>query len=193
MRHGWKSPGAGLVLVANCPMENQEQVVTRCAWHRPVIEHFRTQTEHASLRATTHIIRRRCYVFPVLWMTSCFHNGPNGAESKTTRMLRRVHQMAPPGAKVLSTIAGLFESVHKMQRHKLFIWPADRKPICVFQPIVAYDTLDCQASPMSRYHIISGNCIVFCYISASCKRHGHIFRPSTGRRASHNSSKSGMW
>jgi len=41
-----------------------------------------------------------CYVFPVLKMTSFFHViYSEWAESETTRMFRRVRQVAPPGAK----------------------------------------------------------------------------------------------
>ena len=48
------------------------------------------------------------YVLPVLWMTSIvFSRGVSGPESKTTRVFRRVRQVAAPGAKLLSTIAGL--------------------------------------------------------------------------------------
>ena len=36
------------------------------------------------------------------------HNGANGPESKTARVFRRVRQVAPAAAKLLSTIAGLF-------------------------------------------------------------------------------------
>ena len=36
------------------------------------------------------------------------HNGANGPESVTTRMFRRVRQVTVFGAKLLSTIAGLF-------------------------------------------------------------------------------------
>jgi len=35
-------------------------------------------------------------------------NVANGPESKTTRMFRGIRQVAPAGAKLLSTIAGLF-------------------------------------------------------------------------------------
>jgi len=38
------------------------------------------------------------------------HSGANGPESQTTRMFCRFRQVAPAGAKLLSTIAGLFEN-----------------------------------------------------------------------------------
>jgi len=40
------------------------------------------------------------------------HNGAKGPESNTTGMFRRVLQMAAPGAKLLSTIAGFFAKQH---------------------------------------------------------------------------------
>ena len=42
------------------------------------------------------------YVFPVLWMTSCFQSGVNGPESKTTRMFRPVRHWRHWGEVCLS-------------------------------------------------------------------------------------------
>jgi len=47
------------------------------------------------------------FILQVLWTTSFSRDEANMSESKTMRMFRQVRQVAAPGAKLLSTNAGL--------------------------------------------------------------------------------------
>ena len=59
------------------------------------------------------------YVFPVLWMTSCFHKKrANEPESKTTRMFRLVRQGGGSGGEVCRLRLHLVE-------HCKFVWVRD--------------------------------------------------------------------
>lgn len=59
------------------------------------------------------------YVLTVLWITSCFHNGGNRPESKTTRMFRPLRQVAAPRGKSAISYCILFVKAVKLVRSVL--------------------------------------------------------------------------
>ena len=86
-----------------------------CLSVRSHISNPRTNTNNFSVHVPIAVARSSSdgnairYAFPVLRITSRFYITERmGSNQRTTRMFRPVRQVAPPGAKLLSAIAGLF-------------------------------------------------------------------------------------